>query len=346
MSLLGIGDYRVLIVRRGGTPTIGELPYTSLSFGRALDDISGASCEVAAADCDTLTEDLTCWKHELAVWRDDVLVWVGPIVDLSFDATTVTIAARDLFEWFERRFLPVDRNFVAIDLTTIFTTYVTDALSADTSPAITVSSAAAGVTGSRNVVAVDRRRAADELRELARSGVDFTMIGRTLRVGPEIPNAGDLRIWDDHADQTALHIAGLDAASSVTVKGATGGTAADQAYGPSAVAVVAAFGGVDPDIGLIEVLYDEQQIRDTASALAAAASRLLFLTPAPQYIDLVLRPEWTYGFGDLVPGAVVETALTFPGREVVGTMRLASVAVQVGGGETVGVQLEPLGTAQ
>src|SRR5688572_8003033 len=141
-GLLGCGTTTCYITERGGGTRLLDIPYATVSYGRRLDEVSDCSIEVPVAEairtdcCLTLT-DLSPWQHEISVYRDDTLVWVGPVVDVTYTRDTVTIAAKDLFQWFERRKIEGDFFPYEMDLSRIFRLYVIDALKRDTSPNIT-----------------------------------------------------------------------------------------------------------------------------------------------------------------------------------------------------------------
>lgn len=345
---LGCGEYVAVVQNRGGASAVGELQWSGLNFGRVLDEISSATISVGAdglanESCCAVLSRIKAWKHELAIYRDGDLSWVGPIGDPSFETAMVTVPARDLAQWFERRSLPTDRTYVDEDLGTIFGQYVTDALSRDTSPNITALVALSGVTGDRTVAASAKRRAADELRELSRSGVDFTMVGRRLYAGGiEIGAPRLAPITTDVADNPSITPRGLAAASEVSVVGAR----QDGSDEP----LVATVGGVSTEIGLVEQVYSESSIRDTRSLRQAAQTRYDLLVDVPDFVECNLLPEYDGDFEDLIPGALVDVGLVAACREAVGVYRLVRVAVSAAVGkeggitEVVRVTLEPPGT--
>ena len=328
--MLGAGVYRAFIQTRGGGDQLAELTWGSLSFGRRLDDVSEASVAVPAGSisgrCCSVLEIVRAWQHELAIWRDDDEVWVGVVGKPKYTGAGVVLPARDLFQWFARRLLPFDRSYIDTDLGEIFAQYVEDALSRDTSPNITVETVSAtGVSGSRQVLASQYRRADDELRELARSGIDWTMVGRTLRVGgEEVPTGELLMLTTDSFDDPEIEPDGLETATEVTVVGS-------RSDDPD-VPIVGVYGGPDGDLGLVQIVEQESSIEDDASAEAAARTRWEMLHEVPEYVRGALSPFAPVSFDQLVPGARVELRVRAGCHSAIGAARLQALAVdaQVG----------------
>lgn len=346
---LGCGVHRVYIRERGGGDILGEIDYTSLSYSRRLDDMSDGTVTIGA---DGLSNEACCralagvqsWKHELEIYRDDdpVPAWVGPIVEIAWGRSQVSLQARDLFAWFERRVLPFGREFVLTDLGTIFQQYVNDALSGDTSPNINVEVSPVGILGDRFNDPTEFRRAADELRELARSGVDFTMIGRTMQVGgEEVPTSSVGILIDEYFTDVTLTEKGLETATEVIVVGAQ-----DPDIG---VPIFGSAGGVELDLGLIQAVHSESSILDENSAAFAAQGRLLMLNPPPSYVEGTLSQDAPIGFSDLIPGAHADLRLRLACKDVDDDFRLQGVGVNASaesGQETVQLTFIPLGAVQ
>lgn len=343
---LGCGQHRAFLQERGGDGVLTELPWSSLSYGRQIDEISRASVSIPVAgitdeDCCWALDILQAWEHELAIFRDNEEVWVGPVGEPVYTQNAVTVPAQDLAAWFEVRILPFDRTYTATDLGTIFAQYVTDALSRDTSPGISVLASPVGVIGDRQVAAVQYRRAADELRELARTAIDWTMIGRTAHVGGEqVPGTTELIFVDGDLIDPTVTVRGLLAASEVIILGGAGHVAE--------VPVVGIAGGVDAIIGLVQHSRNENSILDTNSAEVAADADLALTNPPPAFLEGRLDPSAGVGFADLIPGAIADVRMQVGCKRVSGMYRLLTVDVQasasgVGEQEAVNVTLVPIG---
>jgi hypothetical protein len=318
--VLGCGEHRLVIAERGGAP-IAEIDWTTLSYGRVLDGWSTATVQVgadmAAGCCDVLAE-VAAWSHELHVYRDGELAWCGPVITPTPFRDGFTILARDLFMWFERRSLPVDRDFVDVDLAEIWRQLAADALAEDPSPAITVVARTAGVTGSRAVVAAERKRAADELREVARSGVDFTAVGRQIRVGPEPSSAEPLLLPDDAFGAAEAPEDGLAAATHYRV---LAGFTADGTI--EGVAELPSFART----GLLEHVESDPSITDERSANLSADARLQRAAVSARTFAGTLTDRAPVEFDELVPGRLCDLRVALACRDVVDVFRLADVTV-------------------
>lgn len=337
---LGCGTWQVYIAERGGNGKALLARWSSLRFRRDLNTMTQLS--VVTAECGTL--ELDPWTHELAVWRDDEEAWVGPYLDESWQNRVATLGARDLFQHFERRPMVSDLSYSGSDLAYVFTGVAIDALSEDTTPGILVLARASGVIGDRDYLADENDRAADVLRELARNGVDFTMVGRTLVVGgAEIPVAALPELWDAHLPGHTAKRSGADLLTRVKVIG-------KPPRDPGDPTIVSTRGGVDVDRGLVHTTFREQAIIDQTSADIAAQTRLDFRQDAPLFVTGRLDSSAPLSFGQLIPGAHVPVKLYDSGLRVVETMRLQTVDVAVTAGpdgsftEDVTVTLQTLGT--
>lgn len=349
--LLGCGTWRVFVATRGGMQLLAELDFESLTVGRTLSAVSTASAVVLAdlnPSCAPLLASLEPFQHELVAFRDyqpgDSPAWAGPVTVPVWDPISLTIGARDLMSWFDVRNLPMDRVFTADDLADIFTVYIQDALSLDPTPNITTMfNGELGVVGDRTVTAASATIAGDALRELSRSGVDFSAVGRTVNVGGLLPTVATCTLYNGAIIQDAggstptLTKQGLNLATSVTLKGG---------QDPAGNQLVATVGTSDGVHGLVSRTASEPLILDQLSLTKAAAGRLSFLNPAPLYLNCTLSPDAPVRFEELVPGIRMDTALQIGLMAVVGQFRLSAVNVTVSqqAGETVALTLVPMST--
>jgi hypothetical protein len=339
--ILGCEEWRVYIAERGGGKLLAELPYDSLTVGRVLGDISSASVSILAdldSACAPLLADVEPWQHEIVCFRNGDEAWAGPLTEPVWEPLTLTLPARDLFSWFERRDLPIDRSFTTTDLTDIFGVYLADAYGLEPTPNITfVRNGDSGVQGARSVTTVSSTRTADALRELSRSGVNFTMVGRILIYGGDpIPPEPVFVLRDECVENAKVRKAGLNTANRVTVKGGTPTGTTTQ--------VTSTAGNPDARLGLLQLTVTESTILDPGSAMGAAANRLRFLDPSPRYLDCDLLENTPIRFSDLRPGIRVDAALTVGFRTEVGPYRLSAVSVSVSadGSEKISGTFVPL----
>ncbi len=341
MGLLGCGSYEIFAQTRGGKNVLGLLDYQSASFGGVLDDISSASVTIgsrglANSDCCRVLQQINFYEHEISIQRDGVEVWVGPVLDPSFSEDSVTIPARDLFHWFERRVLPTDRN-ITDDLASIFDQFATDALSIDTSPNISIAPNPTGVIGQRTVIANNFDRAADRLRELSTTALDFTARGRTIICGGQTVTTPAIAVLSAELLTGAkITPKGSIMATDVIVTGQT------LANGTQMIARAGA------GSGLVQVVYSEPSILDQPSLDHAAQSYYAMLSD-PVYVEGgVLDPQTPFDFADLISGARVDVALMIGCKTLIGPQRLKSFGVNLvndpnGFTETISPVLIPLG---
>jgi hypothetical protein len=271
--------------------------------------------------CLDVMTTLMAWEHEMKLLRDGQEVFVGPIADqVSFGASSADVSARDLFAWYERRTFPQDIAFGAnTDLSDIFLAYATVGLSEDPSPNITVNATASGFVGTRSVRAGDFIYVADALRELGRDGVDWTMVGRTLRAfGPGTGSNVGVIVGQAVERSARLTRDGLGLASRYVVVGSTSG--ATQTAPPSGVT-----GGIGADTGLVTIVARESAITDQAAANQAAQAALDASGTEPRVLSFNLLASDAVDYDDLVPGNFVRASMTLGPLVVDEVMLLESV---------------------
>lgn len=338
---LGHGEWRAFIASKGGETIYGELDYTSLDMSRVLDDASTASVTVnmvsdnpGSYDCD-LINLIVPWQHELVLYRDSELAWCGPIVEpLTFSREQVEIGARDLFAWYERNTFPYPHDYLNVDLATILEQYAQDLVNADVisgAPSMNLQIEKVGlawVSGDREVV-LDYRYMADDMRELARSGPDFTCIGRRMIIGGGHLNVPTLGILTD------------DAFMDLTIE-ARGGVYAN------VVVVVGRSEGGFPPVGIAEnlteirktgrvvMVYQEDNIMEQVGLDYAAWDRLRFLSRTPFFPAGSFAPDAPVEFRDLIPGTMAELRMQLGCKILYGHWRISQIDVTVSEGvETI-----------
>ncbi len=276
------------------------------------------------------------WEHELAIYADRTVVWAGPIVGVG-DGTgdTVTVQARDLTQWWERWFVSMSRQFTADDLAGIFGRLAHDGamLQPDVNMRINVTDC--GVLGDRVYTIDEYARISDKLRELSRSAVDYSAVARHILIGgSQVPTDASFILTDPMIRNVTRTRDGLVEATDVVVIGSSASSEDDT--------IPVGRATTDPTrTGLLQRRFDEPDIKDAASADAAAASRLALLAAELPKLGITLR-EGEYDLAWLVPGARVDVAISKThldgGQE--GVYRLHDVDVTVdGNGTTTSIAL-------
>lgn len=364
-----VPETTVGLATRGGGTVVAMLPYSSLSYGRRLDDMGDCTVTVATGDCTdalgTALGDVNPWEHELIVWRGTYQPFVGPVNEATWTQDAVTIRARDLFQWTERRQVALGTHLDrTADLAEIFTEWAINGIvSTDNSMRMEFRDInTAGVSGTREVDNADYRYLSDELRELARTGVDWTMVGREMWIGGEdfiadllapashdywdrfgvVTNSATVTMDDlpvsptaplitEHIDQA--QIVRPPGVSRVTVRGAVANGDIAQPVGTA--------GGTDATLGRVELIESDMSIRDAATAGTAATNRLSIVGEETMTCRWLI--DSSVRFHHLIPGAKVPVAVEVGCRTIDEDMRLLSVDVSVqGGNEVVTLRLGPV----
>jgi len=308
---------RATLTRRGGAPSLAELPYSTLTATRLANEVGSVSLAVPVGglndDARRKLGDATAWRDELAVYDDRSLLWVGPLMPPAFTREAVTLTGKDLFAWFDHRVLGVDRTYRATDLGIIFTGHAADAMRRDDSPGITVSPTSVGIGGDRVVTAKQRQYAGDAMRELCRSGVDFTMNGRELVLSSSRSPGTRLPVLAGHLADGPSTAPPADVATEVTILGVT------RADGSQVVATATRDA---PPEGLLQVVVNEPAVLDKVSARHAALTALDASPGLP--FTATLLPGWA-PWADLVPNRICRVAVNAGVRDLLGDYRLVSV---------------------
>lgn len=325
MSELGCGRWEAFIAHRGGE-RIESVPFSDLSCSRVLGEMSDGRVTIPVSalssddPCVALLSELNPWQHELVLWRDGVESWVGPVLEPEFTESEIVIPARDLWQWFEVRYIEEDFAFVQEDLATIFLEYVTSALSRDLSPNTSVVTASTGILGDRSVASGNPPRAADQLRELSRSGLRFTVVGRRIYCGgTSIPTDSLGTLDGEMLQDPKLRPQGLSMATEFLLAGS--------ATLPNEPILVRA-GGFHETYGLVQRLDSEPKILDESSAQSSVNLRHATFGTPPYFFEARLDPTTPIGFDKLVPGAIGEVKRQVGPRFIDQTMTLERVSVR------------------
>ncbi len=89
---------RLLVLTRGGSETVMELPFESLSYGYRLSRPGGLTAIVALSAPGVTRVNMAVGRHELAVARGGVIVWAGPLLTVREDwrSRRLTLGAEGL----------------------------------------------------------------------------------------------------------------------------------------------------------------------------------------------------------------------------------------------------------
>ncbi len=347
MSSIGNGEWSAYIAGRGGSPIKMEIAWSSISVSKVLNGSGSANLNIptvaasGAACCEVVAKSEP-WRDEVVLYRDDELAFAGPLQTVG-GSDSPNCFAPDLFQWTKVRFIEQDMHFDA-DVADIFHGVFDAAMAEDTSPNIEISTRQTGVLATRDYLGADLHEAQGALTELAKTGLDFTMIGRKLVAGGlEIFLQNPTLILHDDGVQSAEPIKdGSNFANDVAVLCATL-TTSDTPISGRAILGESVYGKV-------QRVYTELLIRDKVSADANASARVHAMQPIPQRVHVTLSPNAPFGYHDLLPGKRIDVRLERAGgcMEIMETMRVVQVTTEVsnsdsGRSETVSADLIPLG---
>lgn len=341
--------YTVLVTNRCGTATVCELDHISdLTYGRVLDDTSEAIIVMdlpsggGTSTCCDCVGNVRSWIHSVMILRDNELVWgPGPVVNVLYKKTQVAITARDVSAWLDVRVIHNDMDFTEEDPLVVAQSIIDDAMAPDDPCDIAGSTyvqvpATLGVIDREYFAEDPTQYAGDAFRELARTAMDYTVIGNSIMMGEPLSFGPYVTLLDeDFMVDIEVEERGLEAGTKWTVQ-------SEVARGEA--------GGLDPYYGLIEQLVEEAEIEDDDQAAVVAEDKRLASNPAPLYVNVPdgarLAPTAAVCFEQLVPGTLVNVNLRGLCREVYAQLKLTAVSVHVANGdEEVGITLSPLGTA-
>lgn len=352
---IGCGSWSAYLTPRGGGAPLAEIPFASLGFSRVLDGSAQCSLSIPLTGhhrtaCCAVLSTAEPWRDEVVIYRDNDVAFVGPLVSVEVGTDGGRMTVQDLFHWTERRFISTDL-FFSSDASVAFEGIFDAAMAPDTSPNIEMIAHASGVEVVRTVMGKEFQRASDLLRELARTAVDFTTIGRQVIVGgkevfePGIGPGASLIVHDEGVSSVTVTKDGSQFATDVAVIGEPVFQGADRIFGRATRSALL--------YGLVQQSFAELEITDTPSADANALARLESMQPAPLLVSVTFTPSAAFSFKDLIPGRrgdmrISEAAGCLP---VMGAMRLRQVGVNVslsdsGVTEQVTGDFVPLGVSE
>lgn len=345
-ACIGSGEYEARLIRRstllgdGGSFMPVDLAVIGGSWGRKSNATSSAAVTVATGDraVNAALREVDPSVTELEIWRSGELVWSGPTKDLLDQRDgTALITADDVSMYVLAERIAVPHAWVDVDLATIFAELVAEALAADDPRSFDLTVTPTGIAGTRAIAETDVKLVGNELGELSRTAVDWTVTAARWWVSGREPGAGyvlPVMLTDDaFAEPPKIRVSRSAMATEVVVRGNS---------------VVGRWGGPRADDGvLIQKAVDESSIADEASATAAARTlwdRIREPVVIVEGSNARLDPRAPVAIQTLIPGALVPVNIGDVLRYR-GTLRLDAVDVTFGpDGEAVNVTLQPTGT--
>lgn len=348
-------SYDAIIVGRGGAPRITSLEHTELSWSRSLDETSSADVTVggdagqAGSECCAALAEVEPWEVELAIFRNSSLVWVGPVRRTVYDDDGISISAIDLSAWLDRRRIhdrhPTNRtdDDIEVDACDLAASYIADALSVDDSMNLKVEILAPAERIARVVKPRENKMCLPEVGELARTLIDWTVIGRTMFLaGSEIPLDRFRTLVDEHfASLEDLTVDGDQLVTDQIVNGQGTGSAGANIQGEAFASDEAR-----ARFGVHEAVVSEDDITTTRQADRAAQTRIDLLgEPAVSFTGGDLDATFPLTVDELIPGTQFSVRLTDRCRPVLGLYRLVGVSASVDhDSDSISISVEPVGT--
>lgn len=333
----------------------------SVTWERVLDDFSEARINFRPArgdDCcgklkprfdrqgNLIQPGVWPWAHELVLYRNGELVWQGPVfgVDETVmpDESTdhIQIVARDFIGWLDRRVVHNDLwlNDTTYQLTYIARRIVEDAFQPDDPNVLQYLTVLPSPEklGKRTVRKWEAR-SGDELRDIARAGLDFTCVGRAILIKPakrdETLTTIVLRAQDFQSG-IEIRVVGSEAATAgIAVGGVTtdGDPGVPQENIPPAKAYWPPTGVVDGFFGLIENWTQSEGVLDEGYLRWIAQQKVLEGFPPPTTLsvpaDAGLSPDAPVSIHHLVPSTYFTILVEGTCRSLRQYMRLSHLRV-------------------
>ena len=335
-GILGCGELTAFVTSQCGAPRLCQLTDASLiSWGRKLDAVSEAQVVVptggsADSECCECLSEVEPWCHELHIFRNGVFVWGGPITKVTYGYEQVTIDARDVLVWTQFRVLECIIDYTptgsgSADISTIAHTLLNVAF-AESDPCVLdfIRSYPTTLTNFSAFLHCFEKTVQQQLDDLASSGLDYTVLGRSILLGgSDLPVRalgvlhdemilGDISIVkdgllagnrffvtyqdDDNPVQCASLVPGVDITHGCPCKCPAISEGGHECY------------------GLLERLLNDASGFDYNAAKQTADAYLAACRIVPRSIEFSsgtrISPETPWDINDMVPGQRVDVALT------------------------------------
>lgn len=363
-----VNGHTVLITDRGGGRVITELrDISEVRWSRLTDKVSTATVTIAGDSCRRQSAKLggiEPRRHEMVIYRGGDRVWEGPIRYTRLGVDSVKIHAADVLEYLAYR--PITKWWPGPDKggPSAMTDRVEEILeyelltpylapgTALTVPAWEGADPPANVYPHLRIIPGDvltrsetfpfDMTVLEHLTNLARGGLDFTAVGRSIVVWDSSQPIGRTRVMtesDIHGDP-AIYSDGeaLVAVQHVTGQPEEGAPPADTGHVGSYVRDLSFYG----PWASIHTRSDEDGSSATQQEALNTQARNLSAGKIPVPVDIViganasLRLDGTLGINDLVAGVEVPVIARLMGRDVRRTQRLTSITVsETAAGESI-----------
>lgn len=344
---LNCSNYEVYVSLRGGKQLVCRLKPIGITYTRILNDFSEAAITVAVdTACIDCLATINPWQHEILIFRSSQLVWCGPLMSINYQNSQdrVVLSARDLLAWTEKRYISIfneDYDVEEVDIAEVFHWVLSHGYNKDPW-SMTWSVGATGIPINKfypGYFPPDRWGGtfpivASELRSLAQSGIDYTVINRHMYSGDLVvtpPTTNLLKVTDQNWAKTPdITINGSTMSSRTAVAGGSGGY-----WGWYDDQIWVEESGEHP-YGLLETFINHSQMTDADTTTTpnvitqeAAARHSILKNPIARIAGGQLSGQNPYDFNDLIPGLPVQVGFFKPIRKLLIDYRLYSLTVDV-----------------
>jgi hypothetical protein len=346
----------VEVFDRGGKTRIAELVgIEEVNWSRIRDDVSAASLTLTGEACRTQNDVLSSLRsnrHEIAIWRGDRRVWEGPITRRVGYRNRFEIFAHDVLHYTRRLTMrqAYDNRGTRAGSTVVRAgTILQNELArreledppVNVLPYLTLHEAVGDARYSGFTLPYQYQVFEHLDRLAAKSGIDFTAIGRAIH------------IWDTHQPLGQIQAVATQADFlSDLVVTEYGMDHATIAHSTDGEGTVGSSGTADPYFGTVEMLataYDESE--DTTAPTKAelesqAARNRAGRNPPPVVLRVpensTIDPNGVLNIDILVPGMWIPVRVDVVGFSLQQMQKLASMKVsETPKGEKISVTLAP-----
>lgn len=358
MAVDCISKHRVFIHDRGGIQRLDELlDIQSLTYSRVRDDTSTAQVNIAPKYCaaQRAVLDRVCagaGRFEAVIYRGDERAWEGPINIVTDTLAGFEVTASDVSQYWAQTVLHAGYSnaYPKIGYTIdrakkMFTAELArkEAIGYNLLGYHVYVQTPTDAKTSRVTLPYQTTLFAEIDDLAAKSGMDYTVIGRRVVIWDTDNNIGQTRTLTN-ADFLGDGIVVSTYGSQVVTRSIA--TDGQGAHGQA--------GGIDPYYGEIESLTspteEDQNSGNTAPDQATlngqALANLTGKNPAPVIIRVAdgasINPNGVLALGDFVPGVFIPVQATVNGRVISQWQKLDKVTFsEDSSGETISVTLSP-----
>lgn len=346
MDTLGNGVNEVWVYSRGGLIPVAPLQnVSSVQWDRVLNDVSYANVTVSTgqhADCCSVLGQIGTWGHELVVFRDGLRVWEGPITNIRWSRGSVSLQAQDVLAYSKRRSTAAVSELTPVYVVDQGALAVSRTFNLGADPNVLahmqVFGSGTGPQITREVGAYSTYQY-DELTEMSKAGLMWTVVGRSVLLWPNtyvIGQTANLIPAEHMSGEVELEEDGMELSTTSIFTNDDGGA------GSSSTAL-------DPFYGRVEMLERSDAV-DNPSLAAEAETHHAQHYPAPLSVNVpqgsVLSCDSPFPTESLVAGVLVPLRVgSGLCKQVTATQQLQNVSVtQDNGGEQVAITVGPITT--